>query len=127
MKKFKDLKEGDIIYYYNHTKLFPQKITKFEIKESVNKYKDWWGHTRTQISKTGYIKCNKSLSENTIDEEILNKSQAYLGSLLKFSCREAAEKYIKQLKSKAKQKLNKAQTIVNKYSNLMTQYGFSDN
>lgn len=38
MKTWKDIKEGDIIYYWGHGKLHTQKVHSVEIDKEIRKY-----------------------------------------------------------------------------------------
>lgn len=119
MKKFRDVKVGDTIYYYTHCKMIPQivhKIEHIDETEHVNNY--GYGYDRKvnhMIIQAGKAKERKVMwaSDNTAAE---------WGSTLHFADRESAESHIKSLKYTANCFIDEANRNLNKYTKLKSKY-----
>ena len=119
MKNFKDLQQGDIIYYYDHCIMKPRTVerTDWETIEKVVRY-------RYRDEKFTYkyllIYCTNSKKPVELYCTWHDGASSHEGTY--FSCKEAAEQWLNELKryrekriSKMKEKLDKEIKILNKY------------
>ena len=122
MKKFKDLQPGDIIYYYDHCTMKPRTVERIEwdIKEdSTNKY---WAQKMTY--KELNIYCVNGKKPISIYCTWNDGDMSYAGNY--FSCREAAEYWLDNLKKYRERRINRAKYLIEKETLILSKYKFND-
>jgi len=122
MKKFKDLQPGDIIYYYDHCTMKPRTVERIEwdIKEdSTNEY---W--RKNMIYKELYIYCVNGKNPVNIYCTWNDGDMSYSGSY--FSCREAAEYWLNNLKKYRERRIERAKYLIEKETKILSKYKFND-
>ena len=119
MKRFKDLNVGDIIYYYDHCKMHPQVVNDIKIVEIP--YLTW--RNTPDFRETIILQAGNSPVVQL--DWIADESMAAWDYMTRFSCKEAAQQYLDNLKDKAKRKIDKSIDILYKYNNLLKEYDFS--
>lgn len=119
MKKFRDLKVGDIIYYYDHCKMHPQVVNEFKIVETPCLT---WRNTPDFRERITLQAGDSPLVEL---DWIADESMVAWDYLTRFSCKEAAQQYLDNLRNKAKKKIDKSIDTLYKYNNLLKEYDFS--
>lgn len=126
-KAWKDVKEGDIICYYDKGKIHNQIVTSVEEKEEINTYS--WGFTTTTTRhKYLIIKAGRG-SEIKIYEHYRNLPFYEDYYFTRFTCNEACIECLKQHFNKlqvkaerAKAKYEKFLNITNKYNKVISDY-----
>jgi len=124
MKAFKDLQPGDIIYYYDHCKMKPRTIIKIETKDVTKEL--WGGGTRTYnyillYCKRGY----QPISVHTTWDHG-NSTMIHHASTKYFSCKEAAEQWLKGLKGYRERRIERAKYLIEKETKILSKYKFND-
>lgn len=122
MKYFKDLKDGDIIYYYDHCKMKPREILSIqeEIEEiSYGKLVNKYTYLKIIFKNGKYIRIHTTWDNGLIDDYMDYKTHY-------FSCKEAAQLFLDQLTNKRIYKINKCQEIIDRYTKYISQYGFEE-
>ena len=120
MKKFKELKPGDKIYYWDHGKLHEQIVNKCEIVEREQSWTNWAGEVNINRYKELVIQAGKG------KEYSLRYSQEYntsnFGRMKRFADYESAKNWISSQKEHYKRKVNNFQNKVEKYKKLVEKY-----
>lgn len=119
-KTWKDIKEGDTIYYYDHGKIHEQKV--HSIERGTKTYEYTWGTTRT-ISVDNYmiIKAGKG-SEIKINEFYYDYDSYRWGGLTRFTSKDGLIDFIRKLNKHAQIKANKLKKRYDRYINCIEKY-----
>ena len=123
MKQFKDLKAGDIIYYYDHCIMKPRTVerTDWDIKEEVQKYRGWEDkHTYKYL----LIYCVNGKEPVKIYCNWNDGATSHEG--VYFSCKEAAEDWLNKLKKYRKLRIEQAKYLIEKETNILNKYKFNN-
>lgn len=122
MKKFNELKKGDVIYYYDHCKMKPRTILDCRMEEKEEKRNTWRGYEVIKekrliltFMRGPQISIYASYNDGNITESWGNSSKI-------FSCKEAAEKELNRLKKECEYKIDWAENQLEKYSNRIIKY-----
>ena len=123
MKAFKDLQVGDTIFYYDHCQMKPRTIVKIETKDVT---KELWGGTRTYnyillYCEHGY----QPVSVHTTWDHG-NSTMIHHASTKYFSCKEAAEQWLKGLKGYRERRIERAKYLIEKETKILSKYKFND-
>lgn len=133
MKRWKDLEAGDCIYYYDHCKMHEQVIHSVEIKEiekvEVDRYnprRKTIGTSEKMILTIGPRHIEFEVPDYALRENFDNYWYDFNHwGIHRFSCKEAAEEYLKNLVDKRlkkanylKEKLDQTLGILAKYETL---------
>ena len=124
MKVFKDLQVGDTIFYYDHCQMKPRTIVKIETKDVTKKL--WGGGTRTYnyillYCEHGY----QPISVHTTWDHG-NSTMIHHASTKYFSCKEAAEQWLKGLKGYRERRIERAKNLIEKETKILSKYKFND-
>ena len=124
MKAFKDLQVGDTIFYYDHCQMKPRTIVKIETKDVTKKL--WGGGTRTYnyillYCEHGY----QPISVHTTWDHG-NSTMIHHASTKYFSCKEAAEQWLKGLKGYRERRIERAKYLIEKETKILSKYKFND-
>ena len=124
MKAFKDLQVGDTIFYYDHCQMKPRTIVKIETKDVTKKL--WGGGTRTYnyillYCEHGY----QPISVHTTWDHG-NSTMIHHASTKYFSCKEAAEQWLKGLKRYRERRIERAKNLIEKETKILSKYKFND-
>jgi hypothetical protein len=111
MKKFKDLQSGDIIYYYDHCTMKPRTVEKIEWEEQHN-------------YKYLLIYCVNGKTPVKIFCTWNHGDTAYSSTY--FSCREAAEYWLNNLKRYRERRIERAKYLIDKETVILNKYKFND-
>jgi hypothetical protein len=121
MRNFKDLKTGDIIYYWNKCKLHKQVVHKIEIKLKQRSYSFPNGDYFTKDYEELIIQAGNS-REYSINEWYINDSFCGYGGMPRFSDYTRAKQWIENLKrhklmiiDKFEKKINQQKKLLNKF------------
>ena len=118
MKTFEDIKEGDYIYYYDHSKLHKQLVTKVENQEKRDTYTDWNGNTTERVDKRIIIHAGKGTKLNC-NKWMLDYSSVRYWSMLRFADIEAYNDWIQKRKKYMNYKVNYFKSKYEEYSNML--------
>ena len=124
MKVFKDLQVGDTIFYYDHCQMKPRTIVKIETKDVTKEL--WGGGTRTYnyillYCEHGY----QPISVHTTWDHG-NSTMIQHASTKYFSCKEAAEQWLKGLKGYRERRVERAKYLIEKETKILSKYKFND-
>jgi hypothetical protein len=124
MKAFKDLQVGDTIFYYDHCQMKPRTIVKIETKDVTKEL--WGGGTRTYnyillYCEHGY----QPISVHTTWDHG-NSTMIHHASTKYFSCKEAAEQWLKGLKGYRERRIERAKYLIEKETKILSKYKFND-
>jgi hypothetical protein len=124
MKVFKDLQVGDTIFYYDHCQMKPRTIVKIETKDVTKEL--WGGGTRTYnyillYCEHGY----QPISVHTTWDHG-NSTMIHYASTKYFSCKEAAEQWLKELKGYRERRIERAKYLIEKETKILSKYKFND-
>jgi len=124
MKVFKDLQVGDTIFYYDHCQMKPRTIVKIETKDVTKEL--WGGGTRTYnyillYCEHGY----QPISVHTTWDHG-NSTMIHHASTKYFSCKEAAEQWLKGLKGYRERRIERAKYLIEKETKILSKYKFND-
>ena len=125
MKRFNELKEGDVIYYYDHCKMRPRIVERIEW-ETEEVEKNFLDRLRYDIKPFKWLKIyikkyNKPLRilctrhNGNIDRIKINHSQYY-------PCKELAEQSLYTLRKYRADKVEKAKKILEKETKRLNKY-----
>lgn len=126
-KTFKDLNIGDTIYYYDHCIIKTKKVTskpqivhhKEVCQWSSSGYNEWdCLHFTTIPGKPADI---RAFWSNAFDRE-----EYSINSSLHFSNKEAAKKFLNQMREKRERRVYKAQRMLEKETRILNKYKFED-
>lgn len=96
-KKFKDLKIGDYIWYYDHCKLHRQKITKAEIITNTEEISFSFGYNKKiYVTKEIYIEAGKG-TKMFISSYYFDKDEYLWRGIPRFSNYTSAKRYVNRL------------------------------
>ena len=123
MKQFKDLQPGDIIYYYDHCTMKPRTVEKidWEIIERVEKYR--YGDEK-YVYKYLLIYCANGKKPVNILCNWNDGASSHEG--VYFSCKEAAEQWLKWLKGYRERRIERAKNLIEKETKILSKYKFND-
>ena len=124
MKAFKDLQVGDTIFYYDHCQMKPRTIVKIETKDVTKEL--WGGGTKTYnyillYCEHGY----QPVSVHTTWDHG-NSTMIHHASTKYFSCKEAAEQWLKGLKGYRERRIERAKYLIEKETKILSKYKFND-
>ena len=123
MKKFKDLKPGDKIYYWDKGKLHEQIVNKCEIVERENSWTNWKGEVTINKYQELVIQAGKS-REYSLRWNMENGMCSF-GRMKRFADYEAAKYWINKQKEYYQLKINHLKNKVKKYERLVEYYSKS--
>ena len=111
MKQLKDLQPGDIIYYYDHCTMKPRTVerTDWENKHTYKYLLIYCVNGKEPVK----IYC-------TWHDGASSQSGTY------FSCKEAAEEWLKNLKGYRERRIERAKYLIEKETKILSKYKFND-
>ena len=122
MKKFKEVKKGDYIYYIDHCKLHKQLVTFAGEVEFTRTYKSWGSNkTVTEIEKQFIIKAGRG-TEITLGYWNKDSSDLMHYGIRRFASKEAVKDYVDRVISGRKYKANKLEKLLNQIKNVAQKY-----
>lgn len=124
MKQFKDLQPGDIIYYYDHCTMKPRTVerTDWETKEDIT-YSRYYGQQKF-VYKYLLIYCINGKKPVKIYCTWHDGESSHEG--VYFSCKEAAEQWLKGLKGYRERRIERAKNLIEKETKILSKYKFND-
>lgn len=121
MKTWKDLKEGDVIWYYDKYRMHPQQVTKVSIRE-VSKIYQGVDYKVIQKPKQ-YL--DVYAGKNTVLSFYVQNAEEFetrRGGMTRFSCKESANKFLDRLCAHRQLQIDKLETKLAKYKQWMAKY-----
>ena len=127
MKNWKDIKEGDTIYYYDHGKIHEQKVHSVEYKSETKTYN--YGYTVT-TSTSEWIEITAGRGSKIHIGPWCYDNDMYDDCYFsRFTTKEALINCIKNRKAKFqkrydkyKKQVERMQNAINKYNDVISQY-----
>lgn len=119
-KKWKDVKVGDTIYYYDHGQLREQIVHYADMEEETHTYNYGW-HTNSTTSKKFVIKAGKG-SMFSIYEYYMDASYYPDYYFTRFTCKEAAIDALKNRLGELKHICDNAKKRYERYLNSYNKY-----
>ena len=116
-KKVKDVKAGDIIYYYDHGKIHKQEVESAEIVTKHFVGADWCGH-KIEYDEMYYVIKPKRSQEIKLREYEANSSIFRANCMIRFTNKEAVNLYLGKLKEKYEMKIAKLNRALKRYERL---------
>jgi len=121
MKTWKDIKEGDIIYYWDHGKLHAQKVHSVEIDKEVRKYL-YFDSVNIKIEMRHTIKAGYGTRIMWTGSWMDNDQTAIVRGIRRFTCIEAAQEYMESRKNQLNTKRQKLINKLNKVNKQLENY-----
>lgn len=123
MKDWKDVKPGDVIYYYDHFKMVPQVVKSAEIKECARTYKR--GNSII-TEKNKYLFIEAGRSKMRLSSYCFGSTRAWHKQIRRFSCKEAAQKFLKNLTDMRIEKVKELDAKLTRQMNILAKYEISN-
>lgn len=124
-KKFKDLNIGDTIYYYDHCTIKTKKVTsKPQIVHHKEAYK--WSSSRSREWDTINFTTTPGKPIELLSICNGNFEESSVNSSMHFSNKEAAKKFLNQMKEKRERRVYKAKRMLEKETRILNKYKFED-
>ena len=120
MKKFKDLKVGDKIYYWDHGKLHGQIVNKCEIVEREQSWTDWRGQVNIIKYTELVIQAGKGKEYSLRSDQEYSTSN--FGRMNRFVDYETAIYWMNRQKEYYQRKVNNLKNKIEKYQKLVEYY-----
>ncbi len=108
MKTFKDLKEGDVIYYYDHGRLHKQIIKSMQMVENIEMVESLFEKNGFEYAKVKriIIHAGKGTVMN-LAQYVYNESKINYANMPRFACKEAADEYMDYMINYRKKRVEK--------------------
>ena len=123
MKKFKDLKEGDIIYYYDHCRLHKQIIKSIQVIEKIEMVESLFeknGFEYLKIKRL-IIKAGKGTVMN-LPQYVFEESKITYNNMPRFASKEAADEYMDHIINYRKKRVEKYKKIYERELKIFNKY-----
>ena len=123
MKKFKDLKEGDIIYYYDHCKLHKQIIKSIQVIEKIEMVESLFEKNGFEYQKIKrlIIKAGKGTVMN-LPQYVYNESKINYANMPRFACKEVADEYMDHIINYRKKRVEKFKKLYERELKIFNKY-----
>ena len=123
MKKFKDLKEGDIIYYYDHCRLHKQIIKSIQVIEKIEMVESLFEKNGFEYQKIKrlIIKAGKGTVMN-LPQYVFQESKINYNNMVRFACKEAADEYMDHIINYRKKRVEKFKKFYEKELKIFNKY-----
>ena len=122
MKSWKEVKPGDIIYYYDKFKLHPQVVHSVTPREETRSY---YGNPSYTYHYLDIVAGKNGKTQLSFNEYEMNYSEATKCYMPRMSCLEAAQNFMKTRSKCYKRRANYYQTQADKYTRLSKLYDLS--
>ena len=123
MKKFKDLKEGDIIYYYDHCRLHKQIIKSIQVIEKIEMVESLFEKNGFEYQKIKrlIIKAGKGTVMN-LPQYVFQESKINYNNMVRFACKEAADEYMDHIINYRKKRVEKFKKFYERELKIFNKY-----
>ena len=123
MKKFKDLKEGDIIYYYDHCRLHKQIIKSIQVIEKIEMIESLFEKNGFEYQKIKrlIIKAGKGTVMN-LPQYVFQESKINYNNMVRFACKEAADEYMEHIINYRKKRVEKFKKFYERELKIFNKY-----
>lgn len=123
MKKFKDLKEGDIIYYYDHCRLHKQIIKSIQVIEKIEMVESLFEKNGFEYQKIKrlIIKAGKGTVMN-LPQYVFQESKINYNNMVRFACKEAADEYMDHIINYRKKRVEKFKKLYERELKIFNKY-----
>ena len=123
MKKFKDLKEGDIIYYYDHCRLHKQIIKSIQVIEKIEMVESLFEKNGFEYQKIKrlIIKAGKGTVMN-LPQYVFEESKINYNNMVRFACKEAADEYMDHIINYRKKRVEKFKKFYERELKIFNKY-----
>ena len=123
MKKFKDLKEGDIIYYYDHCRLHKQIIKSIQVIEKIEMIESLFEKNGFEYQKIKrlIIKAGKGTVMN-LPQYVFQESKINYNNMVRFACKEAADEYMDHIINYRKKRVEKFKKFYERELKIFNKY-----
>ena len=123
MKKFKDLKEGDIIYYYDHCRLHKQIIKSIQVIEKIEMVESLFEKNGFEYQKIKrlIIKAGKGTVMN-LPQYIFQESKINYNNMPRFASKEAADEYMDHIINYRKKRVEKFKKFYERELKIFNKY-----
>lgn len=123
MKKFKDLKEGDIIYYYDHCRLHKQIIKSIQVIEKIEMIESLFEKNGFEYQKIKrlIIKAGKGTVMN-LPQYVFEESKINYNNMVRFACKEAADEYMDHIINYRKKRVEKFKKFYERELKIFNKY-----
>ena len=123
MKKFKDLKEGDIIYYYDHCRLHKQIIKSIQVIEKIEMVESLFEKNGFEYAKVKrmIIHAGKGTVMN-LPQYVFQESKINYNNMVRFACKEAADEYMDHIINYRKKRVEKFKKLYERELKIFNKY-----
>jgi hypothetical protein len=123
MKKFKDLKEGDIIYYYDHCRLHKQIIKSIQVIEKIEMVESLFEKNGFEYQKIKrlIIKAGKGTVMN-LPQYVFQESKINYNNMPRFASKEAADEYMDHIINYRKKRVEKFKKFYERELKIFNKY-----
>ena len=123
MKTFKDLKEGDIIYYYDHCRLHKQIIKSIQVIEKIEMVESLFEKNGFEYQKIKrlIIKAGKGTVMN-LPQYIFQESKINYNNMPRFASKEAADEYMDHIINYRKKRVEKFKKFYERELKIFNKY-----
>ena len=123
MKKFKDLKEGDIIYYYDHCRLHKQIIKSIQVIEKIEMIESLFEKNGFEYQKIKrlIIKAGKGTVMN-LPQYVFQESKINYNNMPRFASKEAADEYMDHIINYRKKRVEKFKKFYERELKIFNKY-----
>ena len=123
MKKFKDLKEGDVIYYYDHSRLHKQIIKSIQVIEKIEMVESLFEKNGFEYAKVKrmIIHAGKGTVMN-LPQYVFQESKINYNNMVRFACKEAADEYMDHIINYRKKRVEKFKKLYERELKIFNKY-----
>ena len=125
-KTFKDLKVGDTIYYYDHCVMKTKKVTS---KPQIIHHKEeskWYTSGYYEYDTLNFTTTPGKPIQMWVKWSGFDYEENWINSSIHFSNKEAAKKFLNEMKEKRERRVYKAQKTLEKETRILNKYKFED-
>lgn len=117
MKNFRDLKQGDKIYYWDKGKLHEQTVHEAKLETQTQTYVDWNGRIHGDKREVFYLIAGKNGRTTMKLYTDMNDNTIRYDDLRRFACKEAALEWLTNHTKECQYKISRLTKRLNRYQN----------
>lgn len=123
MKTFKDLKEGDVIYYYDHCRLHKQIIKSIQVIEKIEMVESLFEKNGFEYVKVKrmIIHAGKGTVMN-LAQYVFKESKITYDNMPRFASKKAADEYMDHIINYRKKRVEKYKKIYERELKILNKY-----
>lgn len=121
MKTWKEIKKGDVIYYYDHCKYHKQIVKDIKEQNQTESFVDWFGKKHERTWTRFMVFAGRSCFE--VSDYRKDCSMCWGNGMKRFTCKEAYKEHEDKMISKLKTRYQKAKAKYDRALRILNNHG----